>query len=100
MKKYYFTKDEFYSKEENEKINSLCSLYEKNQIKKIPGDIEVTLNEIIVDIDKQEIPKKTLEKFLENPKEVVIRRLNLINIIFAIFLLKMLMIFYVEYYIV
>lgn len=85
MTNYYFTKAEFYSNEENDKINSLCSLYEKNQIKKIPADMEVIMNQILADIDKQEIDKKTLEKFLENPEEVVIRRLNLLRIVFYIF---------------
>lgn len=85
MTNYYFTKAEFYSNEENDKINSLCSLYEKNQIKKIPADMEVIMNQILADIDKQEIDKKTLEKFFENPEEVVIRRLNLLRIVFYIF---------------
>lgn len=85
MTNYYFTKAEFYSNEENDKINSLCSLYEKNQIKKIPEDMEVIMNQILADIDKQEIDKKTLEKFFENPEEVVIRRLNLLRIVFYIF---------------
>ena len=85
MTNYYFTKAEFYSNEENDKINSLWSLYEKNQIKKIPEDMEVIMNQILADIDKQEIDKKTLEKFFENPEEVVIRRLNLLRIVFYIF---------------
>ena len=85
MTNYYFTKAEFYSNEENDKINSLCSLYEKNQIKKIPEDMEVIMNQILADIDKQEIDKKILEKFFENPEEVVIRRLNLLRIVFYIF---------------
>ena len=65
MKKCRFTKKEFYSTEENNKINLLCSLYEKEKIKKISGDIETTLNEIILDIDKQEIEKKNQKNFLE-----------------------------------
>jgi hypothetical protein len=82
MKKCYFTRDEFYSKEENNKINLLCSLYESKKITKLSGDIETTLNQIINDIDKEEIDKKKIEQFFENSEEVVKRRLKLIKLVF------------------
>ena len=85
MKKCYFRKDEFYSTEENDKINLLCSLYEKKKIEKVSGDIEITLNQIINDIDKEEIDKRKIEEFFENSEEVVKRRLRLIKIIFQNF---------------
>jgi hypothetical protein len=79
MKKCKFTKEEFYSTQDNNKINLLCSLYEKHKIKKISGDIETELSKIIVDIDKLEIEKKVIEEFFKNPEEVVKRRLKLIK---------------------
>jgi hypothetical protein len=82
MKKCKFTKEEFYSTQENNKINLLCSLYEKHKIKKISGDIETELSKIIVDIDKLEIEKKVIEEFFKNPEEVVKRRLKLIKVKF------------------
>ena len=82
MKKCKFTREEFYSTEENNKINLLCTLYEKKKIEKISGDIETTLQDIINDIDKEEIDKKTLEEFFTNSEEVVKRRLGLIKLKF------------------
>ena len=85
MKKCKFTKEEFYQKEENNKINLLCALYEKKKLEKISGDIETTLNQIIEDLDKQEIDKKTLEEFFGNNEEVVKKRLGLIKLKMGIF---------------
>ena len=85
MKKCRFTENEFYSAEENNKINLLCSLYERKKIKKISGDIEAILNKIIIDIDKEEIDKRKLEEFFKNSKEAVKRRLGLIKLKFHIF---------------
>ena len=82
MKKCKFTREEFYSTEENNKINLLCSLYENKKIEKISKDIETTLNEIIKDIDGQEIDKKKLEEFFGNSEEIVKRRLGLIKLKF------------------
>ena len=85
MKKCRFTKNEFYSTEENNKINLLCSFYEKKKIHKIHVDIESTLDEIINDINRGEINKKKLEEFLGNTEEVAKRRLDLINLVFLHF---------------
>jgi len=85
MKKCRFTKNEFYSTEENNKINLLCSFYEKKKIDKIHVDIESTLDEIINDINRGEINKKKLEEFLGNTEEVAKRRLDLINLVFLHF---------------
>ena len=82
IKKCEFTKEEFYSTEENNKIELLLALYENKKITKISGNIKETLIDIINDLDKLEIEKKNLEKFLRNPEEVVKKRLGLIKINF------------------
>ena len=69
MRKCKFTKDEYYSTYENNRINLLCALYEKKKLTKVSGDIETILREITNDIDKQEIEKKKLEEFLENKED-------------------------------
>ena len=66
MKKCKFTKDEFYKPEENNKINLLCALYEKEKLTQVKGDISTILGQITTDIDKQEIEKKKLEEFFQN----------------------------------
>ena len=71
MKKCKFVKDEFYSTEENNKINLLCELYKEKKLEKISGEIQTTLDEIIIDIDKGEIEKKKIEEFLRNNEEAV-----------------------------
>ena len=63
MKKCEFTKEEFYSTEENNKINILYALYENKKIIKISGIIETTLTDIINDLDKEEIEKKNWRNF-------------------------------------
>jgi hypothetical protein len=80
MKKCKFTKDEFYSAEENNKLDLLCELYEKNKLGKITGDIETTLKDIFVDLEHEEINKKTLQKFFENKEEIIKKRLGLIKL--------------------
>ena len=82
MKKCVFKKEEFYSTEENNKINLLCELYKEKKIEKISGEIQNTLDDIINDIDKEEIEKKKIEEFLKNTEEVAKKRLALIKIRF------------------
>jgi hypothetical protein len=82
MKKCKFKKDEFYSTEENNKINLLCELYKEKKLEKISGEIQTTLDEIIIDIDKGEIERKKIEEFLKNKEEIVKKRLGLIKIRF------------------
>ena len=63
MKKCKFGKDEFYSTDQNNKINLLCELYKEKKLGKVSGEIQTTLEEIINDIDKGEIEKKKIEEF-------------------------------------
>jgi hypothetical protein len=78
MKKCKFTKDKFYKRKENNKINLLCSL--KNKLEKLSPEIETTLSEIFEDLENQEINKKKLEEFFENKEEVIKKRLELIKL--------------------
>ena len=80
-----FTRKEFYSNYENSKIKILIKLYEKGKLNLSLEDInfwdlEELLKSIKNDIDG-DIKKKTLEIFLENGKEFVVKRLGLIKII-------------------
>ena len=85
MKKCKFSKDEFYSTKDNNRINLLCELYEKKKLKKVSGDIETILGQITNDIDKQEIEKKKLDEFFRNDEEIVKKRLGLIKLYMGIF---------------
>ena len=77
-----FTRDEFYSTEDNKKINLLYALYDHKKIKKVSGNIETILNEITNDIDKEEIERKKIEEFFCNSEKVIKRRLELIKLVF------------------
>ena len=80
-----FTTKEFYSNYENPKITILIKLYEKGRLNLTLEDINFwDLEELLKDIKNEidgDIKKKTLEAFLENGKEFVVKRLKLIKII-------------------
>jgi len=85
MKKCKFTSEEFYSNNNNTKIILLCELHEKGKLKitdedNFYGDIEDILGKIRKDMDG-DINKQKLEEFLNNGKDVVIKRLSLIKMI-------------------
>ena len=87
MKKCEFTREEFYSKYKNTKIILLCELHDKGKLEisnenNFYGNIEDILCKIRKDMDGN-ISKQRLEEFLENGKDIVIKRLGLIKIILA-----------------
>jgi len=87
IKKCEFTREEFYSKYKNTKIILLCELHEKGKLEisnenNFYGNIEDVLCKIRKDMDGN-ISKQRLEEFLENGKDIVIKRLGLIKIILA-----------------
>ena len=89
MKKCLFTKEEYYSNNENAKILLLCKLNEKKIIKiNEEGinyvDIEKILQLIRKDLEG-EIEIKKLKEFLENDKKSIINKLGLIKIILSDF---------------
>ena len=57
MIKCRFSKKEFYSTEENSKINLLFELYKKVEIERIYEYIKITLDDIFNDIEREEIEK-------------------------------------------
>ena len=92
MKKCSFTKDEFFSNYKIPRIVLLCELFERGKIKLLDEkginiydknksflDIQDILYYIKRDIEEERISKKVLEKFLNNGKEIVIKRLGLIK---------------------
>ena len=84
MEKCKFTVEEFYSLKNN-KIKLLCELNDNGILdKKICneaiGAIEVILNNIYKDIENGNIRIRTLELFLKNEKDIVIKRLALIKV--------------------
>ena len=86
MEKCKFTTEEFYSNNNNIKINLLCELQEKEKLKishenNFYGDIEDTLVNIRKEMDG-DINKPKLEEFLNNGKDIAIKRLGLIKMIF------------------
>ena len=84
MKKCKFTKEEYYSNNENQKISLLCELYDKGKLKIFDDEIYKEMEKIIQQIYKEldgEIPINKLEEFLENDEKQVIQRLKLINLI-------------------
>ena len=89
MKKFKFTKEEYYSNFENKKILLLCELNEKGKLKisdedKCYRDFEQIIYEIHKDLEG-EISIKNIEEFLMNEEKVVKKRLGLIQIIFRNF---------------
>ena len=85
MKKCKFTKNEFYSNNENTKISLLCELYTQNKLEKTKDsnyldDFEIVIQEIRDDLEGN-IEIKILKDFLNNKKELIIKRLGLIKII-------------------
>ena len=89
MKKCQFTEEEYFSKNENEKIVLLCELNDKRKLDIIYkeyyflGIIE-TLDKIYKKLGGEILLKK-LEEFLANEEKQVIKRLRLINIILSNF---------------
>ena len=85
MKKCKFTKEEYYSNNENQKILIICELNEKGKLKiadesNCYSDIKKILEEIRKDLEG-EIGIKKLAEFLDNEEKIVIKRLRLIKII-------------------
>jgi hypothetical protein len=80
MKKCQFSKEDFYSNDENKIIDLICELNEKGKLEKIDNDIEITIQEIWKDFEGEILIKK-LEEFLENEERIAIKRLGLIKII-------------------
>ena len=83
-----FTKEEFFSNNENKKIELICDLYEKGKIKiseeeNYYEEIEPLLSEIIDDIESK-IVIEQLKVFLSD-KKIVIKKLGLIKIILRYF---------------
>ena len=90
MKNHLFTKEEFFSNNENLKISLLYKLYKKDKINNDNKEEDYyqnifgLLNEIRGDIDGN-IEKKKLDEFLKNEESVVKERLSLIKIILDTF---------------
>ena len=84
MKECQFTKEEYYSNNENKKIDLLCELNEKKKIEKMEesnyyGNIEYTIDQIYKDLQGEILIEK-LEQFLENEEKKVKKRLGLIKL--------------------
>ena len=75
MKKCEFTKEEFYSNNENKKIKLLCCLNKAERLNilgqdnKYASKLEITLDEIRNELENGSISKKLLETFLNIKKE-------------------------------
>ena len=85
IKKCQFTKEEFYSNNNNSKISLLCELNEREKLKVanervVCGNLERIIEQIRKDLDGN-IEIKKLEVFLDNKKEEIIKKLGLIKII-------------------
>ena len=85
LKDLMFSKDEFYSNIKNEKIILLSELHKKGKLKlsdenDFYGRFKNILYEIVKDMEG-DISKQKLEEFLDNGKDIVIKRLGLIRII-------------------
>ena len=86
--KNIFNKDEFFTKKKNLKIDLLCKLNEKGIIKKKDEPYYENIVTLVNDIRKDlegEIQKKKLDEFLQNEKNVIDQRLNLIKLILETF---------------
>ena len=88
IEKNLFTKEEYFSRNKNLKIELLYKLYENGKIKKNVGEyydkIQNLIKSIKQDLDGQ-IKKKTLEDFLSNNESFIKQRLSLINLIIDVF---------------
>ena len=86
MKRCLFTREEFYSNYQSPKILLLCKLYEKRKLEILNEDNYYgNLENLLINLKNEiegDIEKKTLEEFLMNGKDVVVKRLGLIKIIF------------------
>ena len=76
-----FSKEEFFSNDNNQKIILLCDLIEKGIIKKIDKDLECILDEIRKDLEILNINKQSLENFLSSGEKNVIKKLKLLKYI-------------------
>ena len=86
MKKCQFTKEEYYSNDDNQKIFLLCELNEKGKLEIINEnnyywDIKKTLKQIRKDLLDGEILIKQLDEFLRNEESQAIKKLRLLKII-------------------
>ena len=90
LDKYIFTKEEFYSNDDNKKIKLLCDLNEGGKLKDSDIDscqLVQILDNIRYDIDNGMISKKSLEKFLgeddkmSNKMDLTIKKLGLMKLI-------------------
>ena len=82
--KNLFTKEEFFSNNQNLKISLIYRLYEKGKIKDTKEEYYVSLinllNDIRNDLDGK-ISKKKLEEFLKNDESFIKERLSLIKLV-------------------
>ena len=89
MKNNLFNKDEFFSSNQNLKIDLLIKLYKEGKINNENNnedyykDIMVLINDIRNDLDGK-IKKKKLDAFLNNDKSFIKERLGLLKIILPI----------------
>jgi hypothetical protein len=89
MEQCQFTKEEYYSNNDNKKIDLLYELNKKEILRDVEEcnyfcNIEKTIQSIYCDLDGK-IPIKKLVDFLENEEKQVIKRLGLINILYSDF---------------
>ena len=93
LKKCQFEKEDYYSENENKKIDLLCELNDKGKLQKSEEQgqnkyyvsIEKTIQKIYNDLDGEILIKK-LEEFLGiKDEKIVIKRLGLIKLIYADF---------------
>ena len=88
FKKNLFTKEQFFSQNENIRITLLYELYENGKIRMCEEEyyrnIINLLDSIKRDIDGH-TPKKGFEKFLKNDKTIIIKRLSLFKIMLESF---------------
>ena len=84
IEKYLFTKDEFFSCNQNIKITLFYKLYAKEKIKKNEIDNYENLINLLNSIKKDlegDIKKSKLEEFLKNEQSLIKQRLSLIKLI-------------------
>ena len=85
IEKNLFTKDEFFSDNQNIKISLLYKLYEKGKIKKNEEKYYKRITHLLDEIKKDiegNIQKSNLEEFLKNGRTLIMQRLSLIKLIF------------------
>ena len=87
IKECIFKKEDFYSNNENKRINLLCNLNEKGKLDsdycKECKELIYILDDIYKDLESNSFTKNTLEEFLggEENNEKIIKKLGLIKIV-------------------